>query len=91
MGHWVMPGDICVGSAVKTEGSWHHVDGGMEAVPPSPHSTQDARLTPQGDPARCQQCWMRRTLNGSTILTRTSTLHTGIAWSLAWQTLRNPC
>ena len=51
MGHWVMPGDICVGSVVKTEGSWHHVVGGMEAAPPSPHSTQDA---PQGD--RLQKC-----------------------------------
>lgn len=58
MGHWVMPGDICVGSIVKTEGSWHHGVGGMEAAPPSPHSTQDVHLTPQGDPARCQQCWM---------------------------------
>lgn len=50
MGHWVMPGDICVGSAVKTEGSWHHVDGGRAAptlptvprMPTSPH---------RGDPA----------------------------------------
>lgn len=34
---------------------------------------------------------MGRTPNGSTILTRTPTLHTGIPWSLAWQTLGNPC
>lgn len=36
MGHWVMSGNICVGSVVKTEGSWHHGDGDLEAAPPSP-------------------------------------------------------
>lgn len=36
MGHLVMSGNICAGSVVKTEGSWHHGDGGLEAAPPSP-------------------------------------------------------